>query len=628
MCGICGKLWFDKGKEIHEDLIASMLEVLRHRGPDDQGFYVNGCVGLGHRRLSVIDIRGGRQPMANEDMSIWVICNGEIYNFKELRDLLRCRGHVFRTNSDSEVILHAYEEWKEDFLSRLKGMFAFALWDNRQKRLLLARDRFGEKPLYYRLTPEGIAFASELKALTKDRSFTGEIDETSIDEYLTYQFVPGPTTIFREIKRLPPAHFLTVQEGRVAIEPYWHLTFARTNYQEEKYHVKRLTESLRRAVISMLVSDVPLGAFLSGGLDSSLIVALMKGTGREPIKTFSIGFEEKGYDELSYARMVSKCFNTDHHEYELGYDIRDLLPKIVWHLDEPFADASVVPAYYLCEIARKSVTVALSGDGCDELFAGYRRYLAKKLGCLYQRIPPKLRESLIPWLVERIPQRRGYYGRSLAKKIAMFVDHTKDSNFHRLSWTPVFSEREKRQLYTEGFLDLVRENDSPEIVEKLMAEWDGEDKLSKYLFVDQMLYLSGDILTKVDRMSMAHSLETRIPFLDHELVEYVSTIPMKLKLKGFQSKYILKKVASAMLPKVIIHRRKQGFMVPISEWFREDLHGMIRDILLSRKAIQRGYFRPTFLSDLVEQHQKGYRDHSHKLWALLMFELWNRVFLD
>ncbi len=605
-----------------------MAATLHHRGPDEEGMYVKGPIGLGHRRLSIIDIEGGHQPMMNEDQTLCLIHNGEIYNFKELRDQLKNLGHVFTTRSDTEVILHAYEQWDEAFLSKIKGMFAFALWDSRREKLLLARDRFGEKPLYYRVTPTEIIFASELKALTRDRSFTGEIDETTIDEYLTYQFVPGPSTIFKGVQKLPPAHLLTVHEGKVFVRPYWRLTLGKLDHRGERHHRECLIESLRLAVKSMMVSDVPLGAFLSGGIDSSLIVALMNGGGGGPIKTFSIGFMERGYDELSYARMIAERFKTEHHEFEVDYKIKDILSKIVWHLDEPFADPSVIPAYYLCKMARKNVVVALSGDGCDELFAGYRRYVAKKIGRFYQKIPFKLRERLLPRLVERMPQGRGYYGNSFTKKLALFVQHAKDDNIHRLSWTPLFNEREKRQLYTDAFLDLVEKSDSSEIVEKLMAECDALDDLSKYLFVDQILYLSGDILTKVDRMSMAHSLETRIPFLDHKLVEQVSTIPIDLKLNGFQSKYILKKAANGILPKKIIRRKKQGFMVPIAEWFREDLREVLRDVLLSRKTIQRGYFRSAAIADLIERHQKGYGDHSHELWALFMFELWNRVFVD
>jgi asparagine synthase (glutamine-hydrolysing) len=355
---------------------------------------------------------------------------------------------------------------------------------------------------------------------------------------------------------------------------------------------------------------------------------LMSGSQETPVLTFSIGFEEKGYDERSYARSVSRLFQTDHHEFEVNYDIQDLLPKIVWHVDEPFADASIVPVYRLCEMAREFVTVALSGDGCDELFAGYRRYLAKRIGHVYQLMPQTLRESLMPWLVEQLPQGRGYYGRSLTKKLALFVQHGKDDSFRRLSWTPLFSEKEKGRLYTQAFLDHVGQRDPLEIVERIIDECAARDDLSKYLYADQMLYLPGDILTKVDRMSMAHSLETRIPFLDHELVEYVSTIPIELKLNGFRSKYILKKAARPVLPRTITHRAKQGFMVPIAEWFREELYEVARDVLLSRKAMQRGYFRPTFVSDLIERHRRGQRDHSHQLWSLLMFELWNRTFVD
>ena len=628
MCGICGKLSFSPPIPVDGELLHRMCEVMRHRGPDDSGIYLKGCVGLGIRRLSIIDLDTGHQPISNEDESVWIVLNGEIYNFVELRRELEAKGHRFRTNTDTEVIVHLYEDFGEGCVQKLRGMFAFAIWDAREQKLFLARDRIGQKPLYYAIVNGSLIFGSEIKAILQDPEIERRINWEALDDYLTHLFVPSPKTIFQGIHKLPPAHYLTCKDGRIKIERYWRVTYRSDENKGEAFYAQRLAELLQESVKLRLVSDVPLGAFLSGGLDSSLVVAMMSGLSNRPVKTFSIGFKESSYNELRYARLVAEHFGTDHREFEVTCDVVDLLPKLVWHFDEPFADSSAIPTYYVSKMTRQHVTVALSGDAGDEVFAGYRRYQARRMAQYFNLLPKWARRELIGSVVKRLPEPTSYYGASYVKKVKRFVEYaaTVDEN-ERTSWAPLFTAKQKDRLYSsqlKGHLSSYRE--SSQFLNQYFDQAYNEDMVAKMMWVDLMTYLPGDILTKVDRMSMAVSLEARAPFLDHKLVEFAAEIPTALKLKGLSTKYILKRSMSELLPKEIIRRSKQGFVVPMASWLKDQLSQCIEDLLLSETSIGRRYFNPRYIEGMVKEHREGRQDYSQHIWALLIFEVWHRMF--
>jgi len=607
-----------------------MTDTLVHRGPDDRGTFEEPGVGLGHRRLSIIDLSpAGRQPMANEDGSLLIVYNGEIYNFKELRRGLEERGHVFISHSDTEVILHLYEEKKEECLADLRGMFAFAIWDRRLRRLFLARDRAGQKPLVYAEHEGGLLFASELKALLEVPGLSREVDDTSIHHYLTYQYVPSPRTIFRSIRKLPPAHYLFWEGGRIVISRYWDLHYVpKLRLGSLPAYRERFLEIFNEAVRLRLVSDVPLGAFLSGGVDSSAVVAAMSLQGAAPVRTFSIGFTERDYDEVRYARQVASRYGTEHHEMVVEPRALDILPKLVYAYNEPFADSSAVPTYHVSRMTRDHVTVALSGDGGDEALAGYRRYAVDRFLAWYLRLPSFLREGVIRNVVEKLPRTRrprGFLGQ--LKRFVSSVDPVRERQYVR--YLCFFSEEQKKDLYTPEFSAAMAGEDSVGLVEEIYRLADGRDFLDRTLFVDTRSYLPDDILVKVDIAGMANSLETRSPFLDHHLMEFAAACPSSLKLRGRQGKYLLKEAVKDLLPPDIVRRRKMGFGMPVAEWFRGgDLREIAGDVLLDRRALARGYFSREGVTRLLEEHLDLQQDHGYRLWSLLFLELWFRRFVD
>ncbi len=606
-----------------------MTDTLTHRGPDDRGTFEEPGVGLGHRRLSIIDLSpAGRQPMANEDGSLLIVYNGEIYNFKELRKGLEERGHVFISHTDTEVILHLYEEKKEKCLADLRGMFAFAIWDRRLRRLFLARDRAGQKPLVYAEHEGGLLFASELKALLEVPGLSREVDDTSIHHYLTYQYVPSPRTIFRSIRKLPPAHYLFWSGGGITVSKYWDLRYLpKHRLGSFQAYRERFLAIFNEAVRLRLVSDVPLGAFLSGGVDSSAVVAAMSLQGASPVRTFSIGFSERDYDEVRYARQVAERYGTEHHEMVVEPRALDILPRLVDAYNEPFADSSAVPTYYVSRMTRDHVTVALSGDGGDEALAGYRRYSVDRFLAWYLHLPAFLREGVIRTMVERLPRTRrprGFIGQ--LKRFVSSVDPVRERQYVR--YLCFFSEEQKKDLYTPEFSAAMSGEDSVGLVEELYRLADGRDFLDRTLFVDTHSYLPDDILVKVDIAGMSNSLETRSPFLDHHLMEFAAACPVRLKLRGWKGKYLLKEAVKDLLPPAIVRRRKMGFGMPVAEWFRGDLREIARDVLLDRRALARGYFSRDGVTRLFEEHLDLRRDHGYRLWSLLFLERWFRRFVD
>ena len=625
MCGIAGKVYADRQRQVEESLLRSMCRAIVHRGPDDEGIYRQGPVGLGMRRLNVIDLEGGHQPMSNEDGSLWIVFNGEIYNYRQLRRELEGQGHVFRTHSDTETILHLYEDRGVGCLQALRGMFAFALWDAKEQCLMLARDRLGKKPLYYADVGGGLTFGSEISALMCDPAVPRALDLQAIDEYLTYLFIPCPRSIFQSIRKLPPASYALYTNGGLQTHPYWSpgVGPTRPERQEEEY-LEELASLLREAVSLRMISDVPLGAFLSGGLDSSLIVALMSEVAQVPVETFSVGFNEATFSELKHAKVVANRLGTHHHEYVVDYNIRELLPSLVEHFGEPFADSSAVPMYYLSRIARQHVTVALSGDGADELFAGYRRYFGRRMAGWYNRWPWWAGRGALEYLGGRLPDPPVYYGSSKRKKLKRFLEYAASLRENeQMSWEFFFSGEEKRCLYSEKFADSIRNGTLGPAGLKGKGV---TDPISAMLAKDLRIYLPDDILTKVDRMSMACSLEVRAPFLDHLVAEFALDLPLKYKLRGSQGKYLLRRLGRKLLPENTVARPKQGFTVPLAAWFRGPLRGWVHDILLAPGAAVHEFFEPQALRRMVETNDRQ-RDMSQQLWALLVLEVWHQEVL-
>lgn len=627
MCGICGKIDF-RGDLVDEVLIRKMCGILVHRGPDDEGIFVAPHIGLGQRRLSIIDLRRiATPPLANEDGSLRIVFNGEIYNYREERCELAAKGHVFRTDADTEVILHLYEEYGTDCLKRLRGMFAFALWDSRKKILFAARDRLGKKPFYYTKSPFAFLFGSEIKAITADPGVSASPNYEAIDRYLTWQYVPSPLTAFSGIFKLPPAHYLVCGvDGSVDVQRYWippdvGKTTAATREIEEEM-IRRLGEAVR----IRMVADVPLGAFLSGGIDSSAIVALMAGTSGRPVRTFSIGFEEESHNELPFARQIAKRFGTDHHEFIVKPNASEILPLLVRHYNEPFADSSALPTFYVSRVARDHVTVALSGDGGDENFAGYDRYADILRWSKADVIPLPLRAGLgvgfekiidgFPYSNRQARARRGFHmlGSGLRERYLLNMTMLKP--------------QEKQMLYTKHFRGLIaREKVTPDRVREFA--WDGHiDPMDSMMRHDQSFYLPDCLMVKSDVASMANSLEIRCPFLDHRFVEFTATIPSSLKRDRTGGKVILKKALKDLLPPEILAKRKTGFGIPLAKWLREDLSGLLRQMLLDDTAEKRGIFDPRFIRRMVKEHIDGKRDWSNRLWAFLFLEMWFREFVD
>ncbi len=629
MCGIAGKVYLNAARPVERDLVAAMGAALAHRGPDDAGIHCEGAVGLAHRRLSIIDLSpAGHQPMANEDGTLWIVFNGEIYNFMELRADLERRGHRFRSRTDTETLLHLYEQHGPDCLGLLRGMFAFAVWDARRRELFLARDRFGKKPLVYHADDTAIRFASEAKALLQDPQVAVGPDPGGIAQYLTYGYVPNPASAFGSVKHLPPAHYLLWRAGRLELHRYWRLRRDRKEERPEAAWCREIRERLEEAVRIRLMSDVPLGAFLSGGIDSSAVVAMMRRVTTGALKTFSIGFREAEYDELAYARLVAERFGTEHHELVVRPDAVAVLPKLAWHYDEPFGDSSAVPTFYLAQLTRRHVTVALNGDAGDEAFGGYDRYVAQALAARLDGLPGAGLLRAAAARLTRVLPRSGRRGGFLARG-RRFLEGLGDIPERRYArWFCQFHGERKRELCTPELLAAAGEADDLALLLRLYRESQAADPCDATLAVDTELYLPDDLLVKVDIASMAHGLEARSPFLDHTLMEFAATIPADLKIRGRTTKYILKAALREELPAPILARPKMGFGVPIDHWLRHELRELVGDLLLSPRALGRGYFRPETVRRLVAEHQVGSANWHAPLWTLLMLELWHRTFID
>ncbi len=625
MCGIAGFI-SKENTRVDERMarLDAMCRVIAHRGPDEQGMSVEGRAALGMRRLSIIDLATGQQPIYNTDRTKLIVFNGEIYNYRELKADLESRGYKFRTNSDTETIIHAYDEYGADCVKLLRGMFAFAIWDVREQSLFVARDRVGKKPLFYSITSDGeFIFGSEMKVLLEHGGVAREIDHGALDAYLTFGYIPEELCIYKGVHKLEPGHFLVFKNGKVRTERYWDFDFSgETLAGAEDEIAADLLSKLRNAVEERLISEVPLGAFLSGGVDSSAIVGLMSQIMDQPVKTFSIGFNEDSFNELKYARMAAGHFKTEHHEFILTPEFAGIVDDLVWHFDEPFADSSALPTYMVSKLARDHVTVVLSGDGGDELFAGYTRYLTDRERSGLERLPRGIRHNLIRPLSEALPH--GTRGKNYLFNISL------DAAGRYIDSISHFNGPRKRRLYSNEIRNKM--NGSFERGEKLYREIAGsvanDDAIENLLYLDSKTYLPGDILTKVDRMTMASSLEARSPLLDHKLIEYVTRIPSSLKLKGREAKYIFKKAIEGFVPREILHREKQGFGVPIGDWINLQLKERITSDLSDQRSMSRGYFDPKYLRLLLDEHSRKRRDHSHALWTLWMLELWHRRYLD
>ncbi len=626
MCGICGTFLFSHEAQVDAAEVRRMNAQIIHRGPDEDGFFLNGRIGMAMRRLSVVDLSSGQQPISNEDGTIWIVYNGEIYNYPDLKRDLENRGHRFKTRSDTEAIVHAYEEYGVDCPTKLNGMFAFAIWDARKERLFLSRDRLGKKPLYYYKDNERLVFGSELKSLLQAKNVPRQVSKEALDLYLTFEYVPAPHSIFADIFKLPAAHSLMIDgEGKTEIRQYWDLHF-----HENGYHPQDLEEGLvhllQDAVKIRLMSDVPLGAFLSGGIDSSCIVALMAQAMKEPVKTFSIGFQEGSYNELNYARAIAKHFKTDHKEFILRPSALDLTEKLVKHLDEPLGDFSIFPTYLVSKMAREHVTVVLSGDGGDELFGGYDTYLADSMYRRYRKIPAAIRNHVVMPVTRCLPP--GEKKKGWRNRLKRFVEGTRyPEDLQHVRWMMFLADEEKAQLYGEAMAPVRSQYLPYDYIRHYFANADSQDYVNRQLYVDIKTYLCDDIMVKVDRMSMAASLEARAPFLDYRVVEYAATIPGALKIRGAQTKYILKKAMAPLLPPEIINRGKEGFSIPIKNWLREELRPMMLDILSPARMRRDGFFNADYVQNLVNEHLQGVENHSHRLWALMVFSIWRDRYL-
>lgn len=637
MCGICGIIEINSQNRITRELLHSMCEVLNYRGPDGEDIYIeknqpvlsSGIqVGLGHRRLAIIDLQSGNQPMSNEDGTVWIVQNGEIYNFQELKKTLEEKGHKFKTRSDTEVIIHLYEDYGKECVNYLRGMFAFAIWDSKNMRFMLARDRIGKKPLCYAVTEKGIVFASEIKSILKVPGIRKEINKAAIHHYLTYQYIPSPDSIFCSINKLPAAHILCWEKGKIAVSKYWSLNYDAKIKITEQEACEKIIDELKESTRLRLISDVPLGAFLSGGVDSSAVVATMSIISGKPVKTFSIGFEEQDFSELKYARMVAERYKTEHKELIVKPPrVQEILPKLAWYYNEPFADSSAIPTYYVSKMTKEYVTVALNGDGGDENFAGYPRYQERKLidGFLrfYQMSPFFLKKS--------------------AKKIASdFAE--KNSFWRKLNWllqsenllperryvrfVTGFPNELKEKLYAPAFKQEIAGIDSLDLFSEVFGKTKASDFTEKIMGADVVTYLSDCLCVKMDIASSANALETRSPFLDHKFMEFNASLPSHFKLKRYKAKYILKKALEKYLPKEVLYRPKMGFGVPITHWLKGELKDYAYEFLLSKKAEKRGYFNLGYIKLMLDDHTMGRRDHTTRLWTLIMLEMWHQVFID
>jgi asparagine synthase (glutamine-hydrolysing) len=625
VCGIAGVVARDPRRSLDPAVIGLMVAKLHHRGPDDTGVVTLPGVSLGLKRLSIMDVAGGRQPISNEDESVTFVGNGEIYNFVGLREELAKKGHYFKTGSDMEVVVHGYEEWGDRVVNRISGQFAFALWDKKRARLLAARDRAGEKPLYYHEGPENVVFASEIKSLLSRADVPRKLDVEALDLFLTYEFILAPWTIFEGVKKLPPAHAMSVEGGKVATWAYWQAPKAVEQGRSDESWANELRATLARAVGSQMMSDVPLGAFLSGGIDSSTVVALMADASSRPVKTFNIAFREGSYDESSYAREVAKLFGTEHREETISPDVASLFDRLVVHLDEPFADVSLFPTYLVSEVASREVKVVLSGDGGDELFAGYDWYAADKLARTLSPFPGtsalRILERASDWFPES-PKKKG-----LVNKVKRFLaGASAPGALEHYRWLTHLSASGKAELYGPRLRESLAGADAGAPVVATLA--DGRrDLLNRQLHTDFKLFLADDILVKVDRMSMATSLEARAPFLDKDVVELAFRMPGSLKLRGYRRKHILKQAMADKLPSRILNRRKEGFSIPMKNWLRSELRPLMESLLSRERIEARGLFEWPAVERRMREHLAGGKNNAHQLFPLMVFERWAQEFL-
>jgi asparagine synthase (glutamine-hydrolysing) len=625
MCGICGVYEYGSGEQVQGEILYHMLQSIFHRGPDEEGVYFDRDLAFGMRRLSIIDLSGGQQPMYNEDGNLAIVFNGEIYNYRDLeKDLIR-RGHVFKTACDTEVIVHLYEEYGDDCVKQLRGMFGFALWDTNRRRLLIARDHLGVKPMYYTYRNERLVFGSEIKAILQHPEVKSEPNLENLSHFLSLRYVPAPETMFDGINALPPGHVLVCDENGVTVRRYWDVSYANVDapQRSEEEYADQLEALLHESVKMQLMSDVPFGAFLSGGIDSSTIVAIMSQYLNEPVKTFSVGFENGGGElsELPYARMVAEKYHTDHHEIMLeAQHLIDLSEKIVWHLDQPIGDQATMANYMVASLAAQHVKMVLTGEGGDELFAGYARYAGERLSPLFKYVPQVARNLAVD-ASARVPGLRkakiGLYALCQPEEAARFTN-----------WFPLFNQDQKDSLLSDGFRKQLNGTSTNDVFAEHLARTDAKDPLSRMLYVDTKLWLPDDLLARGDKTSMAASLEGRVPLLDYKLVEFAATVPPHLKVKGLSRKYLLKKVASKLLPDEIINRKKQGFPIPISQWFRSEARGFLRDHLSPDTIQRRGLFNGAYVERLLSEHESGFADHGLLLWGLLNVELWHRLYID
>lgn len=656
MCGITGTSWTTREKNVSPQVLRSMTRVLSHRGPDDAGGYHSDLpqksflfdhesqwaeytpdsetgAALGHRRLSIIDLGTGHQPLCNEDGTVWIAFNGEIYNYQELRSELTQQGHQFKTESDTEVIVHLYEEQGTACVERLRGMFAFGIWDERRQRLFLARDRMGQKPLFYREEPGRLSFASELKSLLQLPQASREVDPHAIDLFLAYQYVPHPWSILKGYQKLPPAHRAIYERGELTVERYW-----TPPYQDPQSHTdlpfqsppewsKALRQTLTESVRIRMRSDVPLGAFLSGGIDSTIIAGLMQSMSEHPVHTFSIGFPVKQFDERSYAREAAAMLGTEHHEYVVEPAALEMLPRLAWHYDEPFADSSAIPTMYLSQVTRQEVTVSLSGDGGDELFAGYDRYRAVALSQWFDRLPEIVKKMMTASIWQKLPA--SVEQKSFRRRVKRFLAGLAVPPERRyLKWVGIFDTERRLEMYTPDFREQLQSFDADQFLLDAYQLCPDRDFVTRTTATDVLTYLPCDILTKVDIASMAHSLECRSPFLDHHVAELAAVMPLNLKMHKGRGKQILVDTFADLLPESIQTRKKMGFGVPLNHWFRNELKPLLYDVLLDQRAIDRQIFNKAAVEQLISEHQNQQWDHSARLWSLLVLEMWFRTFID
>lgn len=627
MCGIVG-IVNNGDRKASREVLERMNRAILHRGPDDDGFYVNKNVGLAMRRLSIIDLASGKQPIRNADNTKWIVFNGEIYNYQELRKDLEKRGHRFYTNSDTEAIVHLYDEYGVDCLQHLRGMFAMAIWDETEQDLFLARDRVGKKPLLYSLQQNGdLIFGSEFNAVLQHPDISREVDNEAIDAYLSYLCVPAPMTAFKSIRKLEPGHWMKWKAGQVNMERYWLPDFSKKIKITEEEAIHETTRILRESTKLRMISEVPLGAFLSGGVDSSTVVALMAQESSGPVKTFSIGFEEQDFSELKYAKRVAEHVGAEYNEFVVRPNALEILPTLVEHYGEPYADSSAIPTYYVAKETRKHVTVALNGDGGDESFAGYERYAAMKIADTYRGVPSFVRKALVETPISLLPTSE--LKRSRLRDAKRFLQAANLSTSERyFRWMSTFNRDAKKEFYTPEFEAFLGSMNASRALDNWFESVNGSGMLDITMLVDQMTYLPNDLLVKVDIATMANSLEARSPFLDHNVIEFAASLPESLKMRRFETKSLLKKVAARLVPKEGIYRRKMGFGVPVGKWFRSEMKGFVRGVLLSERALNRGVVRANVLKRYVEEHTSGERDHAFQIWTLLMLELWYQRFID